>query len=147
MACIELGLSNLRDGFSRNATSFHELQRLANSRGQFFVFFALRAIADKIQGPTMHLMEVREPALCECAQQVQRRGGLVISLDHAARIRLTRFRQELYIVDDVATIARQFLIALFLGRLGTRLRELSGHPANFHHRARRREGQNDRHLQ
>ena len=108
---------------------------LVGKGGKLLILRPLRAAVDEIERPTMHLMQVCKPSLREGTQQVQRRGCLVVGLNHPSRIRLTGFGQELDIVDDIAAVARQFDIALFLGRLRTRLRELASHATDLHHRA------------
>jgi len=95
----------------------------------------------------MYVVKIRIPARRKRAQQVERRRGLAIGLQHPHRIRRTRRRLERHRVDDVAAIAREFEAVLLFGRLRTRLRELTGNAPDFHDRARGGECQHHCHLQ
>ncbi len=115
--------------------------------GQLLVAVAERAVRHEVEVPAMHLVQVGVAALGEGAQQVQRRGRLVVALHQALRIGHARLGVELHAVDDVAAIGRQLDAADGLGRGGARLGELAGHAADLHHRQGGAEGQHHRHLQ
>src|SRR5262245_3265606 len=70
-----------------------------------------------------------------------------VSLDLALRIRPTRNVIKLDAVDDVATVARQFLSFALLHRRRAWLCELPGNTADFHHRHGGGIGEHHRHLQ
>ncbi len=95
----------------------------------------------------MHVLEIGIAALRERPQQVERRGRLPVGLELAARIGNARLRGELGAIDDVATIARQLDVALFLDVRRSRLGELSGDAADLGHRLAAGERQYHRHLQ
>lgn len=82
----------------------------------------------------MHFVQVRVAALRKCAQQVQRRRRLIISLNEAFRIRPTRFLGKFDPVDNIAAVTIEGYIALRFGRRGARFGELARHTANFHDR-------------
>ena len=86
-------------------------------------------------------------ALGEGAQKVQRRGRLAIGHFQTLRIRQSACLIEFDGVDDVATVARQFLAAQAFDRRGTRLGELAGDAANLDHRRFGGIGHDHRHLQ
>lgn len=92
-------------------------------------------------------MQVGKTALSKGAQQIQRRGGLVIGLQQALRIGHAALFVETDAVDDIATIGRQrhAFDGFIVGR--TRFGELTGHAPDFDHRATGGEGHDDRHLQ
>jgi hypothetical protein len=95
----------------------------------------------------VHLVQIGITARGKSAQQVERAGGLEIAEFHARRVGGAGVRSEVGAVDDVAAVAGQRHLALGFGVRRARLGELAGHPAHLHHRQRRPEGQNHRHLQ
>ncbi len=115
--------------------------------GELLIAFRLRAVLDEAQHPAMRVFEIGETAVGEGAQQVQRRRRLAVGLQLPLRIGNARGLAELDVVDDVAAIARQLMVALFLGRRGARLGELAGDAPDLDHRRGGGEAQNDRHLQ
>src|SRR3546814_19790507 len=73
---------------------------------QLLIAMALRAVADEIEVPLMHLVQVGEAALGKGTQQVEGRGRLVVALDQALGIRHPGLGGEVDAVDDVAAIGR-----------------------------------------
>ena len=60
--------------------------------GELAVALALRAVGDEAQVPAVDAVQVGIAALGEGAQQVERRGRLVVGLHHALRIGAARRR-------------------------------------------------------
>ena len=147
MTGIELGLTHLGDNLGGDAAGFHEIEGLADALGELGILVAFGAVADEIEGPAMHLMQIGKPALGEGAQQVERRRGLVVGLVHAVWIGFARALVEFDPIDDIAPVARQFDTIQRFRRRRARLRELARHAADLDHRAGSREGQHDGHLQ
>ena len=125
----------------------HEGERLGDAVGDRLVAVERARVLYKTEHPLMHAAEARVAAMREGAQQVQRRGRLVIGLDQPRRIGRARVPGELRAVDDVAAVARQLDIVAPLDRRRARLGELTGDPPDLHHRRGSREGQHHRHLQ
>uniref|UniRef100_A0A0N4ZJN4 LigA n=1 Tax=Parastrongyloides trichosuri TaxID=131310 RepID=A0A0N4ZJN4_PARTI len=130
----------------RDADRLHEGQGLGDLVGQLAVGRA-RAVVGEAQSPAVDVVEVRIPPARKGAQQVQRRGRLVIGADQALRIGRALFRGEAHAVDDVAPIGRQLDPADLFDRRRARLGELTGDAAHLHHRLATGEGQDHRHLQ
>jgi hypothetical protein len=147
VAGVEAGGLQLRHGLGIDAAGLHEIECLADPVRHLREFLRPGAAAHIIERPAVHLVQVGIAALSEGAQQVERGGGLVVRLHHALRVRLAAFRRERDVVDDVAAIARQLLLADRLGRRGARLGELARHAADLHDRQLGGEGQHHRHLE
>ena len=147
MARVEARRPQLRSVIRRDPTSAHELQRLGDVVGEFLVAMSLRTILHEAHVPLVHALEVGIAARREGTDQVQRRRRLPIGLKLAGRIGNARFGRELRPIDDVTTIARQFLAVSLLGRRRTRLCELPGNAADFGYRLAACIGQDHRHLQ
>jgi hypothetical protein len=64
----------------------HEVQRLVEPRGEVLVLLRRRRAAHEVEVPAIDLVQVGVAALGEGAQQVERRGRLVVGLHHALRI-------------------------------------------------------------
>ena len=97
--------------------------------------------------PAVYLTQVSITALRESANQVQRRGRVVIQRQKALRIGLARLGGELEGVHRIAAVARQrhAVARLHVGR--ARLGVLTRNTADLDDRQRRAVGQHDRHLQ
>ena len=143
---VEVGLADLRHGFGSKPAGCHEAQRLVEPLGHLGVALG-HAVGDEIEVPAVDLVQVGIAALRERAQQVERRRGLVIGLDHAFGIGLARGGVERHVVDHVAAVARQLDAVDGLGIGRARLGELAGQPADLDHRHPAAEDQDDRHLQ
>jgi hypothetical protein len=141
----ETGFAQLRRAV--HAAGAHERQGFIDAVSQVAVLLGQRRVGDEVQVPFVHLMQVGKTALGEGAQQVQGRGGLVVRLEQALRVRHAAFFVETDAVDDVATVGRQghAVDGFVVGR--TRLGELPGHAPHLDHRATGGEGHDDRHLQ
>ena len=131
--------------FQVQPAGLHEGQRLGNPVRQFQITLARLRI--DVEQPLVHAAEARVAAMCQRADEVQRRGRMPVGLDQPLRIGDARGRRELGAVDDVAAVARQLLAALLLDRRRPRLGELAGDAADLHHRHRGGIGQHHRHLQ
>ena len=147
VAGVDIGAAQLRMVLEIEPAGLHEGERLGDAVRHLLVAVHRLRVFYKTEHPLMHAAEARVAAMREGAQQVQRRGGLVIGLDQPRRIGRARLDRELRAVDDVAAIARQLDAVALLGRRGTRLGELAGEAPDLHHRRSRREGQHHRHLQ
>ncbi|MNY07180.1 hypothetical protein D3C86_1399720 [compost metagenome] len=130
----------------RDADRLHEGQGLGDLVGQLAIGRA-RAVVGEAQGPAVDVVQVGIAAARKGAQQVQRRGRLVIGLQQALRIGHALFGREAHAVDDVAAIGRQLDAADLFQRRRARLGELTGDAADLHHRLAPGEGQDHRHLQ
>ena len=144
---VEIGGAQLRMALEIEAAGAHEVERVRDAVGQLLVAAGLRGILEEAQHPLMHAAEIGEAAGGEGAQQVQRRGRLAIGHQLALGVGDARFPGEGDVVDDVAAIARQLDAVHLLRRRGARLGELTGDPADLHHRHRAGIGQDHRHLQ
>ena len=142
-----LDARQVRVALRRHADRFHEGQGLADLVGQFAIARAVGVVGGKPQRPAMDVIEVRIAAAGKGAQQVQRRGRLVIGLQQSLRIRDALGGRKAHAVDDVAAIAGQFDAIDHLDRGRAWLGELAGDTADLHHRLAPRKGQHDRHLQ
>ena len=126
----------------------HEPQRALDLAGERLVALARRRARRRTRGSRCaRCVEVREAALRERAQQVQRRRGLVVALDEPLGIGDARLGRRLVRVDDVPAEGRELDAVDDLGRAGARLRELPGDAPDLDHRERRAVGQHRRHLQ
>ena len=124
----------------------HEVERVADPVRHLAVLLGLLAIG-KAEGPGVDLVDVGIAAGREGAQQVERRCGLGIRLQHPRGIRGARLGREGNVVDDVTAIRGQFDASRDFGRRRTRLGELARHAADLHHRHLGRVGQDHGHLQ
>ncbi len=143
----EVGLGDLRRGRRGEPAGRHEVQRLVEARGKIVVALRCRRVAHEVEVPAVDLVQVGIAALGEGAQQVQRRGRLVVGLHHALGIGQARLGGELEAVDVVAAVGRQLDLADLLDVGRARLGELAGHAADLHHRHAGAVGQHDGHLQ
>ena len=73
-------------GLGRDADGLHEGQGLGDLVGQLAVLGARRIVAGESERPAVDIVEVGIAAPGKGAQQVQRRGGLVVGPDQALRI-------------------------------------------------------------
>ena len=147
VAGVEAGPAQLRHAVRIQAAGAHEVQRLADLVGHRLELGGPGGPAHEIEHPAMHSLQRRIAAGRKGAQQVQRRGRLVIGADHPRRVGLAGFGREGDVVDIVAAIAGQLHAAdrFGIGRSG--LGELPRHAADLHHRQLGRKGQHHRHLQ
>ena len=137
---------NVSKSLEVDARCTHELDRTVNILGQRLVARVGRVRHETLI-PAVHLTQVRVAALREGADQVQRRGRVVIQRQEALRVRLTRLGGELEGVYGVATVAGQSdAVARFHIRR-TRLGVLAGDTADLDDRQRGTVRQDDRHLQ
>jgi hypothetical protein len=95
----------------------------------------------------MDLVDVGVAARREGAQEVQRRRGLEIGLEHPVGVRDPRLGGEVEAVDDVALVGWQLLAVDRLGGGRTWLGELAGHAAHLHNGHLGAVGEHHRHLQ
>src|SRR3546814_10098036 len=121
----------------RPSLSLHDAPPIS---GRLVVALALRAVGDELQVPLVHLVQVGETALGKGAQQVQRRGRLIVGAHQALRIGLAGLLGEVDAVDNVAAIARQLDAVDYLGGRRARLGELAGHAANLQDRKSHAQG-------
>src|SRR5262245_2870482 len=147
MARIEIGRSQFRMTLKIEAASLHEAKSFGDAIGKFDVTSRLRAVLDETKHPLTDTGKIGIAALCEGAEQIERRSRLPISFDLPTRVRSSRIFGESDVVYNVAAIARQFLtIALFV-RSGALFCKLTRNAADFHHRRSCGVGQYDHHLQ
>jgi predicted RNase H-like nuclease (RuvC/YqgF family) len=95
----------------------------------------------------MDVRQVGEAALRERAQEVERRGGLVVALHESLRVGAARVGRRRVGVDDVAAKGWELDSVDHLRRLAARLRKLARDPPHLHDRNRRAVGQHSRHLE
>ena len=107
----------------------------------------LRRGGDELLVPHVDAVQVGEAALRERAQQVQRRSGLVVTLDHSLRVGDSRFGGTRVVVDHVAAETGNLLVTDALEGLRARFRELAGDPPQLHDRQRRAVGEHGGHLE
>jgi len=79
----------------------HEPERALDLRRELLVPPALRRGRDELLVPHVHLVEIGEAALRECADEVQGRRRLVVPLEHPLRIGSPRVERRRLAVDHV----------------------------------------------
>ena len=124
----------------------HEVDRILNAVGNVAVALGIVGIGEP-QGPGMHTVHVGKTAGREGADKVQRARRLGVGLQHLLGIGGPCGRREVEIVDDVATVGRQFDAILDFRRGRARLGELPRHPADLDDRNLGAVGQHHGHLQ
>ncbi len=137
VARVQVDLVQLVRGLEVDAAGAHEPQRPLDLLGQRLVAPPLAAGGDELLVPGVHAREVGEAALGVRAQQVQRRGRLVVRLDEPRRIGPPCLGRRCRAVHDVAAEHRQVDVADALGGSRPRLRELAGDAPDLDRRARR----------
>src|SRR6516164_9590137 len=125
----------------------HEAKRFRNSISQFNITPRLRAIFDESEHPLSYACQVGVAALREGTQQIECCGRLSIRLNLTARIGSACFISKGDVIDDIASVARQFFSVTLFTRRGTRLCKLTRNSAYLHHRRSSGVGQHHRHLQ
>ena len=125
----------------------HERQGPGDLVGDLGVALALCGRRDELLVPDVDAREVREAALRERAQQVERGDGLLVGADQAPGVRTARVDVERLVVDHVAAEALELDAVDGLELLGSRLGELARDPPKLHDRHARRVGEHDGHLQ
>src|SRR5262249_42297977 len=115
--------------------------------GQLHVTPRLWAVFYESKHPLTHASEIGVTALRKGTQQIQRSGGLPIGFDLPTRVWAPSLLGEGVVIDNVASVARQFLAVALLGWSGTRLGKLTGDTADFDDRRSGCIGQHNRHLQ
>ena len=116
MARVDIGAAQLRMVLEIEPARLHEVQRLGDAVRHLPVAVHRLRVFYKTEHPLMHAAKARVAAMREGAQQVQRRGGLMIGLDQPRRIGRARLDRELRAVDDVAAVARQLDAVALFGR-------------------------------
>ena len=103
--------------FKIEAASLHEAKRFGDLIGQFDVTSRLRAVLDETKHPLTNAGKIGITALCESAEQIERRSRLPVGFDLPTRIRSASIFGESDIVYNVTTIAGSFLaVALLIRR-------------------------------
>ena len=116
VAGVEIGGVELGHAIGIDAAGGHELERFADAIGDVGEARGPRALAHEIERPFVDLMQIGVAAGGEGAQQVERRRGLAVALNHPLGIGNARFGSEGGAVDIVAAIAGQLHAADRLGR-------------------------------
>ncbi len=130
-----------------DADRLHEAKGALDLACERLVALAGRRAGDELAVPRVDVRQVGEAALRERAQQVQRRGRLVVALHEPLGIGHACLGRRRVGVDDVTPKRRQLHAVDDLGRSAARLRELPGDPSHPHHGQRRRVREDRRHLQ
>ena len=78
--------------------------------GEHLVARALRRAGDEVLVPGVHLREVGEAALRERADEVERRGGEVVALEHPVGVGDARLERRRVVVDHVAAEDRDLAV-------------------------------------
>ena len=137
---------NVAQRLKVDASGSHELNRPVDVLGQRLVACVGR-IRHETLIPAVHLAQVGVATLREGADQIQRRGRVVVQRQKTLRVGFACFGRELEGVHGVATVAGQcHTVARFHIRR-TRLRILASDTSDLNNRQRRAVGQDDRHLQ
>ena len=147
MAGVEVDLVEVVGVLGVDTTCPHEPQGTVDLGGDLLVGLTLGAGRDELLCPGVDPAEVGEAALGEGAQQVQRRGRLVVGLHETVGRRHPSSLGGCRVVDDVPAERRQVDAADPLERGRARLGELTGDAADLHDGNAQRVGQHDRHLQ
>src|SRR5262249_33523736 len=127
--------------------SLHEGECLRDAIRELGVTTGLRAVLDEAEHPLPDIAKIGVAAIGEGTEQIQRGSRLPVSLQLPTPIWNARLARELGSVDDVAAIAGQLYRSTLLHRRRPGLGELSGNPADLHHRRRCGVGQDHSHLQ
>ena len=147
VAGVHVDRAEVGIGRGIDAAGLHELEGAIDLRGQPVIALAGWARGDELLVPGVHPREVGEPALGEGADEVQRRGRLVVRLDEPVGVRHPSGDVEAGAVDDVAAERGEIDITDALCRAGPGLGELAGDPTDLHDRDPHRVRQHDGHLE
>ena len=145
--CLVRGIEvNVAQGLKVDSRRPHEFDGPVNVLGQRFVA-RVRGVGHEPLIPAMHLAKIRVSALRERADQVERRGRMVVQRQEPLRVGFTCVGSELDGVHGVAAVAGKShpVSRLRVGRPG--LGVLSGDAPHFDDGQRRSVGQDDGHLQ
>ena len=134
-------------GAEVDAAGRHEAQGAVDLRRDALVAPPLGRRRDELLVPQVHLGEVGEAALGEGAQQVERRGRLVVGGHQPFGVRRPGVGLEGLVVDHVPAEGRQLDVADSLGVRRPWLGELAGDAADLHHRHAGGVGERHGHLQ
>ncbi len=137
------------------ADGLHELQPLGEPLGHPLILapklVGKPGVPHEAQIPVLRMVDVREPALHERADEVQRHRRVRVALHHPPRVRAPGLGRELRSIHKVAVVRRQRHAGAVdhagLGRTGPRLGVLPGDAADPRHRLHPRVDQHHRHLQ
>ncbi len=134
-------------GAQVDATCRHEAKGPVDFRRHALVAQPLGRRCDELLVPQVDLGEVGEATLGEGAQEIERRGGLLVRRHEARRVGAPRVFVECLVVHHVPAERVEFGVADALGRRRARLGELACDPSDLDHRHAGRVGERDRHLQ
>ncbi len=87
MRRVEVDLVELQLGVEVDAARGHEAQRAVDLGRERFVPPTFDARVEELEVPRVHARQVGEPSLGEGAQEVERRGGLVVDAHETRRDR------------------------------------------------------------
>jgi hypothetical protein len=122
----------------------HEGQRTVDLTGDDLVAHAGRRRGHEVLVPVVDGVQVGQATPRVGADHVHRRGRVRVGAHQPVRVRDPLLEDRLQVVDHVAAVRRQ---AERVGVRGSRLRVLTGHPADLDHRNARPVRQDDGHLQ
>ena len=143
----EVDLVQTLFGSEVDATGRHEAQGAVDLGGDALVASPFRRRRDELLVPQVHLGQIGEASLGEGAQQVERRGRLLVGGQQSLGIGPARFDFERLVVDHVTPERRQLQVADPFGGGRTRLGELPGNAAHLDDGDAGGVGESDRHLE
>ena len=126
---------------------FEELERVGDRLNQTVILGRERGLADEIEIPVLRVMQIREPAVDQRANEVQRQRRALVGAQHELRIGLAIGERERTAIDQVAPVARQRLAVAGFEIGAARLRVLAGHAADANDRLLQSHEHDERHLQ
>ena len=109
------------------ADGLEELEAIGHRGHDPFVLKFEWRMTDKTEIPILRVMQVGKTAIDQGAHEIQRQGRPFIAAQQQQRIRFSRSRRELGMVDDIAAIRGQRDPVACLGIGGSRLGILPGH--------------------
>ena len=115
---------------SRPVIALHEVERLADRRDDLLVLRRVRRALRERHVPVLGVVQVREPAVGQRADEVERERGALVGAQHQLGIGRAIGGGERVAVDEVAAIRRQRDAAARLDVGRARLRVLAGDAAD-----------------
>ena len=127
VAGIEIGAQRLVDLL--RADGLEELEPIGDRGDDPLVLDPKRRMTDETEVPVLRVMQIREAAVDQRPDEVQRERRALIAAQQQGGIGFPGLRRELRSVDDIASVGGQRHPVTGLGVGRARLRVLTGHAA------------------
>ena len=102
---IEIGTQRLVHFLG--ADGLEKLEAIGHRGHDPFVLKLERRMTDKTEIPVLRVMQVGKTAIDQSAHEIERQGSPLIAAQQQQRVRLSRSRRELGMVNDIAAIRGQ----------------------------------------